>query len=317
MKIMSKTPAERFEELIAEKKIAYKKQERLASHSTFRIGGPADLALFPASEEEILFAVRAASDTGTGYLVCGNASNLVFDDAGFRGAVIFTGGFRSLSADGEKLTAGCGLPLIMLSKAAAERSLTGLEFAYGIPGSVGGAVFMNAGAYGGQISDVLTSCRMFDRATGSVKTVRNSEMRFGYRTSLAAQDRRYTLLSAEFRLKPGDGAEIRDLMNDLMNRRISKQPLDLPSAGSAFKRPAPDVFAGKLIEDAGLKGCRIGGAEVSVKHAGFIVNIGGATAADVRALCAFVRERVAAASGFDLECEIIFVPEAGKTDGSI
>ena len=306
-----------FDKALESRGIQFKKQERLAARSTFRIGGPADTAVFPSTEEELIFAIDSAVDSGTRFLVCGNGSDLVFDDAGFRGAVIFTSGLKGLSVRGGSITAGCGLPLIMLSKAAADSSLTGLEFAYGIPGSVGGAVFMNAGAYGGQISDVLVSCRMYDRETRRIKSVGNREMRFGYRTSLAATDRRYTVLSAEFALGPGDPGTIRATMSDLMGRRISKQPLDLPSAGSVFKRPAPDIFAGRLIEDAGLKGCRIGGAEVSVKHAGFIVNAGGATCADVKALCDSVRDRVEAASGIRLECEIIFVPETGRNCGSI
>ncbi|MCQ2427861.1 MAG: UDP-N-acetylmuramate dehydrogenase [Clostridia bacterium] len=302
-----------FEAALEAAGIEYRKNELLSGYATFRIGGPADIAVFPKNEAELEESCSAAGLYGVRFIAVGNGSDLLFDDAGFRGAVIFTSSVRSVAIEGNMLTVGCGMPLTVAAKLAADAGLSGLEFSFGIPGSVGGAVFMNAGAYGGQISDVLSSCRMLNTATGEIITVPGSEMRFGYRRSLPAEVGGLIVLSASFELKTGDSAEITGKMRELMGRRISKQPLDMPSAGSVFRRPAPDIFVGKMIEDSGLKGSRVGGAEVSNKHAGFIVNAGGAKAEDVKKLVGIIKDRIYSDYGVRLETEIEYVPE--KDDG--
>jgi len=289
--------------------IDFKKGELLSKYSTFKIGGPVDYSVFPSNEAALKTAVDAAIKNGVCFITVGNGSDLLFDDAGFRGAIILTSSLKTVRIEGTKMTCGCGLPLTLASKLAADAGLSGLEFAFGIPGSVGGAVFMNAGAYGGQISDVLSSCVLLDLNSFETITLKGDEMEFGYRHSLPAERGNMVVLSAEFSLSYGNSEEINLKMRELMGKRISKQPLDMPSAGSVFKRPAPDVYVGKLIEDSGLKGHRIGGAEVSLKHAGFIVNAGGAKAEDVRALVGEIKDRIYNNYGVHLECEIKYIPE--------
>ena len=286
--------------------VCAKRNEPLAPHSSFRIGGAARLALFPKNRDEMILCLQRLSAQQMRYLVIGNASNVLFSDDGFDGAVIFCGEWRESSLEGTELTASVGVSLASLASQAQKASLSGLEFAHGIPATVGGAVFMNAGAYGGTIADVCVRSEYFDPSDGFCHILNGAEHLFGYRDSFYKRHPSLVILSATFSLVPDDGEAVMGRMKDYMQRRRASQPLELPSAGSVFKRPE-GYFAGKLIEDAGLKGVSIGGAEVSEKHAGFIVNRGGATASDVRALVELIRERVMRSFGVELECEIRFL----------
>lgn len=293
-------------ELLSAKEIKFTENELLAPHSTFRIGGEARLAAMPDTTEQIIDAVSAAKEAGLDFTVIGNGSNVLFSDKGFDGLVIFTRNADSVVIKGNRVIADAGAPFTKLAVTVKNAGLTGLEFAYGIPGSVGGAVYMNAGAYNGEASQVVASSMAYDDLTGEVRMISREEHNFGYRTSVYSQNRdRLTVLSAEFELKEGDSAAIWDTMQDLMRRRREKQPLEYPNAGSVFKRPQ-GYFVGKLITDAGLKGYTIGGAQVSEKHAGFIINIGGATAEDVLRLVEHIQKTVQSQFGVMLECEINF-----------
>ncbi len=276
--------------------------EPMAAHTSFRIGGPSALMLLPASAEELTEALRLLHARGVRPLLLGAGTNVLAPDEGLPGVTVLTRGVSAIEQTGpDTVTACCGALLSRLAVFAQERGLAGLEFAHGIPGTVGGGVFMNAGAYGGEIRQVAVRTTVI-LPDGTLKDYAGEEQGFRYRGS-TFQAAKGTVLRTEFRLTPGDPAEIRARMQDLAQRRRSKQPLELPSAGSAFKRPEGH-YAGALIEAAGLKGFRIGGAAVSEKHAGFVVNLGGATAADVRALLAAVQQRVFEQSGVMLEPEI-------------
>ena len=276
----------------------------LSAVSSMRTGGRAAYALFPENKEMLRDAFFEAKESGLSVVLAGGTSNLLFPDDASRLCVIFTKRMTSpLTFDRTLVTAGCGVMLPYLSKEAAKRGLSGLEFACGIPGTVGGGVFMNAGAFGGCMADVTVWSECFDTGTGEVLRFCGAEQCFGTRTSIYERNKRYILLGAGLHLTPGDPAAIARKTEDCRTRRARTQPLDLPSAGSVFRHP-PGAFAGKLIEDCGLKGTRIGGAEVSTLHAGFIVNTGGATAADVEALIAHIRETVLRRTGYRLECEV-------------
>jgi UDP-N-acetylmuramate dehydrogenase len=279
--------------------------EPMSRHTSFRIGGPAALYLVPRTREALTAALRAAHETDTRFFVLGNGSNVLFDDAGYDGAVISSSALDAITLDGDLLTAEAGASLSSVCKKARDASLAGLEFAYGIPGSVGGAVVMNAGAYGGEIKDILEESTAFDPASGEIVSIPLAEHAYGYRDSVYKHTDRI-VLAASFRLVPGNREEIGAKMNDIAGRRVAKQPLEYPSAGSVFKRPEGH-FVGQMVEESGLKGFRIGGAEVSEKHAGFIVNRGGATSRDVLALVGHIREVVLKNYGVELECEIIHV----------
>lgn len=282
--------------------ILYREQEPLAAHTTFKIGGPAAVFIQPAQEDQLCSAIALCRELSVPYYVLGNGSNTLFGDKGWNGAVICLAGLRGeVYQEGDNLWAPAGMPLNMLCMAALRASLTGLEFAYGIPGTVGGAVYMNAGAYGGEMKDVLVSVRHLN-AQGEIVETPASELDLGYRHSIF-EDNGDCILSAQVRLAPGDAQKISEQMNDLMGRRRDKQPLDKPSAGSTFKRPA-GAFAGALIDQCGLRGYRHGGAAISEKHCGFVVNLGGATCADVLALCQEVQTIVKEKTGFTLEKEI-------------
>ena len=276
----------------------------LSTKSSFRIGGKADLAVFPKNASELEYVVAYLRDREIPYIVVGNGSNILFEDEGYRGCVIFTEKMNEVEIEGNRITAGAGTSFTALASKAKTASLTGLEFAYGIPGSVGGAVVMNAGAYGGQVSDVLESCTVFDTEKCEFFTLTKDEMELSYRHSLLSENKDLICISATFVLKEGQKAEIDATMRDLMQRRVFKQPLEYPSAGSVFKRPAPDLFVGKMIEVSGLKGYTVGGAQVSEKHAGFIINVGGATARDVLDLVEHIKGVIRANYGVELECEI-------------
>ncbi len=277
------------------------RDEPMSRHTTFRIGGPADYMVLPHSPEEIRGILRFAEEAGIPCAVIGNGSNLLVSDEGVRGIVVRLGKeFGGIAVSGDEMTVEAGALLSAAAAAAAEHSLTGMEFAGGIPGTLGGACMMNAGAYGGEMKQILENVTVI--RDGEVCTLSGADMGLGYRTS-AFQREGMIVLSAVIRLKPGDPAEIRAISDDLRERRQSKQPLDLPSAGSTFKRPE-GYFAGKLIMDAGLRGYRVGGAQVSEKHCGFVVNRGGATAADVKTLIRDVQDRVFEKFGVRLEPEV-------------
>ena len=278
----------------------------LSHHSSFRIGGAADLVLFPKSGDELCQALALLKENEAPILVIGNGSNVVFSDEGYRGVVVFTGKCRKIKIEDDTVCADAGVLLTSLSSAAREESLSGLEFAFGIPGTLGGAVYMNAGAYGGSMSDVCISSEYYDLQTGRVERLVGEEQNFGYRTSIYQSHPERIILNATMKLKKGDGKLISEQMRAYMDKRKSAQPLELPNAGSTFKRPE-GYFAGKLIEDCGLKGLAIGGAQVSTKHAGFIVNIGGATCEDVKRLVEQIKATVLQQTGVALECEIKFL----------
>lgn len=281
--------------------------EPLKKHSTFRIGGNADLLVTPQNEEQLKILFKYIRDKSVRYVVIGNGSNLLFKDEGYRGIVVKIGGeFSGITASvcdgGMLISAKAGTLLSKLAFFAAENSLTGLEFAAGIPGNVGGAVLMNAGAYDGEISFVLKESRYFDYENMTFGTKNFDEHCFGYRHS-SYQDDGLIILSATFMLKLGDKEEILSKIKDLNNRRTLKQPLEFPSAGSTFKRPK-GYFAGKLIEDCGLKGYFKGGAMVSKKHCGFVINTGDATCEDVLCVIEYVRNTVFEKFGVNLETEV-------------
>ena len=278
--------------------------EPMARHTTFQIGGPADRFLTVENAAQLQGLLSCLRQAGIPYLVLGKGSNLLVSDKGIRGAVLHLGGdFKKVEAlpDGRTLRAGAGAPLASVCALARERSLTGLEFAWGIPGSVGGGAYMDAGAYGGEMRDVVSRVLHLG-PDGAPGEARGEELCFGYRKS------RYTggediITAVEFTLQPGDPAAIAGKMEELMGRRKDKQPYDMPSAGSVFKRPQ-NGFAAALIEQCGLKGRRVGGAQVSEKHAGFIVNTGGATCQDVLELISVIRKTVEEQTGTCLECEV-------------
>lgn len=282
--------------------------EPMARHTTMRVGGPAEILFSPAGEGELLFAVREAKRAGAPFRIIGNGSNLLVLDGGLPGLTIRLGeAFSKISVDGNQIRAQAGALLSRVAAAARDASLTGLEFASGIPGSAGGGMAMNAGAYGGQLSDVFEGCRALDPETGIISALGPAEMALGYRES-AALSRGLIVTEAAFRLTAGDRSAIQAKMDDLSARRREKQPLNLPSAGSTFKRPEGH-FAGALIEQAGLKGLRVGGACVSEKHAGFVVNDRNATARDVLDLIRLVQARVLEHSGVRLETEVLILGE--------
>lgn len=278
--------------------------EPMSRHTSFRIGGPADLLVSPKSERAVCSVVRAAKQAGLPLTVLGNGSNVLVSDDGIRGVVLCIGSdYAAVETQDTCMTAQTGALLSALSNEAHKHGLTGLEFAGGIPGSLGGALFMNAGAYDGQMADVVVSSRYYDAQTDCIQTLEGESHAFGYRTSVFKAHPDWIALSARMQLKQGDPAQIRAKMDDFSQRRRDKQPLNYPSAGSTFKRPT-GYFAGKLIQDAGLMGYTIGGAQVSEKHAGFVINRGGATCADVKALIAHIQQEVFRQFGVQLEPEV-------------
>ena len=276
--------------------------EPMSRHTTFRIGGPADVFVVPESTQALAKTVSFCRTNQVPFYILGNGSNLLVGDKGYRGVMIqIYRNLNDIQVRGEKICAQAGAMLSVIAKQALANALTGFEFASGIPGTLGGAVMMNAGAYGGEIKDVFQEALVLT-PEGELQKLSCEEMEFGYRTSVV-EKRNYIVLEATLKLHLGDEAAIRQRMEELKLQRTTKQPLDLPSAGSTFKRPE-GYFAGKLIMDAGLRGFSVGGAQVSEKHCGFVVNKGGATAADVRELMRQVTERVEAQFGVTLEPEV-------------
>lgn len=280
--------------------------EPMSAHCSFRAGGPARIFALPEREEELLSLCAVAARYGCTPFLLGNGTNVVFPDEGVTSLVIGTGRLQELALlPGGRIFARAGVPLSRLAAFACENSLAGLEFASGIPGSVGGGLLMNAGAYGGELKDSVESVRVCALDDPEIHEFNNSECGFGYRKSVF-QSGGSVILSAVFHLEKGERETIAETMRSLNTRRREKQPLDLPSAGSAFRRPT-GFYAAALIEECGLKGVRVGGAQVSEKHAGFIVNTGGATAEDLRALLQLVRKTVYEQKHIDLQPEIILV----------
>lgn len=278
----------------------------LKRHATFRIGGKADLALFPRSRVELCNTLSLLQQNEIPLLVIGRGSNVVFSDDGYRGAIVFTENCRTYKIEQNTLFADAGVSVSTLASAARDASLSGLEFAFGIPGTLGGAVYMNAGAYGGFMSDICIASEYYDIQTGQVGRLSDGGQGFGYRTSVYQKHPERIILGATLQLQKGDSEQIAQTMHTYLEKRRSAQPLDKPNAGSVFKRPEGH-FAGKLIEDCGLKGLTVGGAQVSEKHAGFIVNAGGATCEDVKRLVEQIQTTVLQKTGVELECEIKFL----------
>ncbi len=277
--------------------------EPMYKHTTFRVGGPVTLMALPRSVEELSTAVSLAREAGIEPFFLGRGSNLLVADRGAEAFLIkLAGGLDRLELLGENsLYVGAGVTLAQAAVFALEHALTGLEFAHGIPGTLGGGVFMNAGAYDGELSQVISWADCLDES-GRIQRLAGEELELGYRTSVFSR-KPWVVTGARLDLTPGDPAAIRARMEDLSHRRRSKQPLEFPSAGSTFKRPAGH-FAGALIQEAGLKGVRIGGAQVSEKHAGFVVNTGGATSDDILSLIRLVRDTVLEKTGVLLEPEV-------------
>lgn len=281
--------------------------EPMKKHTTFRIGGPADYYLCPHSTEELQKILQICRENKLEFFILGNGSNLLVSDKGYRGVVIqLWKNFSDIETEDNTITVKAGALLSKVAAEALEESLTGMEFASGIPGTMGGAVMMNAGAYGGEMKDIIREVTVLTREV-ELLTLSKEEMNFGYRTSVV-KEKGYVVISAVLQLRKGDREEIRKVMDELKERRVTKQPLDMPSAGSTFKRPE-GYFAGKLIMDAGLRGFSVGGAQISEKHCGFVVNKGDATAADVLGLIGEVQKRVQEKFGVALEPEVKFLGE--------
>ncbi len=286
--------------------------EPLCKHSTFKIGGCANVAYFPKNQEEFIETLSHLKSAGERYFVVGNGSNLLFDDEGFDGAVVITKNMTDCRYqyrnDCVLLYAEAGKKLTELSlEAGKKHALTGLEFAYGIPATVGGAIYMNAGAYGGAMADAVCDITAYDTEKNEIVTIDNEGAKFSYRHSVFEESHNLVVLSVRLKLHMGNIAEIVSKMDTNMQSRRDKQPLEYPSAGSTFKRPE-GYFAAKLIDDAGLKGYTVGGAQVSEKHAGFVVNIGGATSRDVLTLMGDVSRIVKEKFGVELTPEVIYLP---------
>ena len=282
----------------------FEEHVRMSEHTTFRAGGPADVFALPANARELGWGIRTCKEREIPYYVMGRGSNILVSDDGFHGVIFHIGeSFSDIRVSGDVITAGAGVTLTALARTAKNHGLTGLEFAAGIPGSLGGALAMNAGAYGGEMKDVVTGVQVLDPLSETgVRFMPLDELAMGYRTS-RIQTEGLIAMGAEMKLKAGDPAQIEALMQDLAERRRSKQPLEYPSAGSTFKRPE-GYFAGKLIQDAGLSGYSVGGACVSEKHCGFVINKDHASATDIYLLMMQVQKKVKEVFGVELEPEV-------------
>ena len=294
---------QRFQEILEDNRIL--EAELMSRHTTFRIGGPADFFLVPENADEIKKIIAVCKEKNVPYFILGNGSNLLVSDKGYQGVVVqLYRNFGQIRVEDSRIHAQAGALLSGIAAAAREASLTGFEFAGGIPGTLGGAVVMNAGAYGGEMKDVLKEVAVMT-GDGEIRVIPASELEMGYRTSIIKKAG-YLVLGATISLKEGNLEEIKALTRELSEKRTSKQPLEFPSAGSTFKRPE-GYFAGKLIMDSGLRGYQIGGARVSDKHCGFVINAGDATAQDVVALMDHVIEVVREKYGVTLEPEVKFL----------
>ena len=280
-------------------------QESMASHTTFRIGGLADCFVQLENTEQLIKVQKYLSQVGVPFFVLGNGSNLLVSDAGFRGVILQIGSkMNRVTVEGNVIVAQAGASMAQIARTAMEHELTGMEFASGIPGTIGGGVVMNAGAYGGELSQIVTQVNVVN-SEGGIMELDNETMEFGYRTS-TIRNNPFTVTEVILRLEKGDRRQIRERMEELAAKRREKQPLEYPSAGSTFKRPAGH-YAGQLIMEAGLRGFQCGGAKVSDKHCGFVINTGNATAEDVRKLIREVQARVRDQFNVDLETEVLFL----------
>ena len=293
-----------FKKALEEKGIEYKTLEPMKNHTSFKIGGEADIFVKVKDISSLKETLKSAKENEVPTFILGKGSNLLVSDDGIEGAVISLLGLDEISLEDDIINCAAGVSLSSLCRFVRDNSLSGLEFAYGIPGSVGGAVYMNAGAYGGEMADVLISVTCMDEE-GNIKEISLEDMELGYRNSVFMKNG-MIVLSAKLRLKSGKQEDITAAMEDYMSRRLSKQPLEYPSAGSTFKRPE-GYFAGALIEENGLKGLTIGGAMVSEKHAGFVINYENASCKDVKELINRISERVFENNGVKLQPEVIFV----------
>lgn len=280
----------------------------MAEYTSFKAGGKAEALILPRSKEELKSTLQTLNENQIPHMIMGNGSNILVRDGGYPGAIVKLGeAFATVETDGEVITAGCGALLSAVSREALQQELTGMEFAGGIPGSLGGAVFMNAGAYGGEMKDIIESVVLLSPDGRREIVCKGEELELGYRTS-RLQHSGEIVLAVKLRLTGGNGEEIKRTMKELMDERNSKQPVNYPSGGSFFKRP-PGYFAGKLIQDAGLSGLTVGGAQVSTLHAGFVINRGGGTATDIIRLMHIVQATVMDKFGVKLEPEVRIVGE--------
>ena len=294
---------EAFLKILDDNRIEYRLNEPMKNHTTFKIGGDADILISVTTEEKLRRVTASCREHQIPYMILGKGSNLLVSDEGIEGAVIALDGvFKEICVEENTITCGAGVTLSKLCTVALENSLSGLEFAYGIPGSVGGAVYMNAGAYGGEMKDAVDEV-VYLTDSGRIASYQGDALHFSYRHSVFCETGEIILFS-KYKLHKDDPVLIKERMDDVMDRRRSKQPLEYPSAGSVFKRPK-GAFAGTLIEQCGLKGKTVGGAQVSEKHAGFIINIGGASCGDVMELCRVIQDTVREKTGFELERELI------------
>ncbi len=305
---MNEAVKQKFCQVLGKEQVLF--EEPMKSHTTFRIGGPAEVFIMPKSIKQVQMAVKICQEEQIPYFILGNGSNLLVSDRGYRGVIIqMDRNMGEIQVEGTEIQAAAGALLSSIAVAARRESLTGFEFAGGIPGTLGGAVVMNAGAYGGEIKDVLKEVTVMD-GDGKIFTLPASELEMGYRTSII-KTAGYLVLSARITLSRGKEEDIKARTRELSEMRTQKQPLDYPSAGSTFKRPE-GYFAGKLIMDSGLRGYSVGGAMVSEKHCGFVINKGNATAEDVVSLMKHVTEVVQEKYGVTLEPEVKFL---GEFDG--
>lgn len=300
---MNTSMYEFIENIIPKERIFF--EEPMSRHTTFRVGGTAECMVLIEQEEELLKLVPYLNQIEENYFILGNGSNLLVGDKGYRGVIIKLGeGMNRITVEGERIYAQAGALLSKTAAVARDAELAGMEFAAGIPGSIGGGVVMNAGAYDGEMKQITESVKVMDKE-GKILVLDNDTMEFGYRTSII-KNRPFIVLEVALRMRSGKKDDIQAKMDELMEKRRSRQPLNYPSAGSTFKRPE-GYFAGKLIMDAGMRGYRIGDAQVSDKHCGFIVNIGNASAADIREVIEEVQEKVKERFHVRLEPEIIFL----------
>ena len=283
---------------------SFVENESLKKHTTMKVGGNADFIVYPKNALEVSVLISFLKKENIRYYILGNGSNVMFSDEGFKGVIIKSEKLNDIKIDGNEIYFGAGVSMTKAAKTAVENSLSGIEYCYGIPGNIGGGLYMNAGAYGGEISSSLVSVDCVDE-NGEIKTISAKDCNYGYRHS-AFMSRKRFILGGLFRFENGNKEELKRFCDEIMQKRISKQPLDMPSAGSSFKRPAGH-FAAALIDECGLKGKTIGGAQVSEKHAGFIVNKGDATCKDITALADYVENEVYKKTGIKIEKEMIIV----------
>ena len=303
--VLMSNDIQKLKELLIKDNINFKENEPLSNHSSFKIGGNADIYAMPKNADELIYILKSASSLSVRYFILGHGSNLLFDDDGYRGVVISSEAMNSVKIEDSKMTAECGALLTSCAVMAKDASLSGMECLYGIPGSIGGAVFMNAGAYGSEMRDIVTSVTFLDTESMEIVSISGNECEFGYRESVFTKNKGI-VLSVTLDLKSDSIEDISARMTDYKHRRLDKQPLEYPSAGSTFKR-YPGRYTAQMIDEAGLKGYTVGGAQVSEKHAGFVINKGNATSKDVCDLICHIKTEIKRLHGIDIETEVIKV----------